>query len=102
MSRSTGYFIDCNVGGSLDHRDAIITSADDSPSYFHIVGMANVDAISVGAIFGSNYVNLAHPNIITVSDENMYPFAVEGSDASQNSAGDLVELYVLLENEHKK
>lgn len=82
MSRSTGYFIDCNVGGSLDHRDAIITSSDDSPSNSHIVGMANVDAIGVGAISGSKYVNPADPDIITVSDENMNTFAVEGSNAS--------------------
>jgi hypothetical protein len=69
VSRATGYSVDGNVGGSIDNRDAIITCGNDSFSYSHIVGMANMDSISVWTVLRGNYVKIACPYGLAVSDE---------------------------------
>lgn len=66
-----------------------------------------MDAISVGAISGGNYTNVVYPDVLALSDEYVNPFAIKGSDALQDSIGDLVELNVLLQmirtaNGHKQ
>lgn len=91
MSRTTGYFVDANVGGSLDNRDAIITSVNGRFGYSHIVGMTNMNAIRVRAICGGIYVKVACPYDLAVSDEHVNPFTVKGIEASYNSICDLVE-----------
>lgn len=82
MTRSTGQFVDCNVGGSLDNGDAIVTCANGSFSYSHIVRVANMDTISVGAVCRGTYMKVACPDVLAVSDEQMSPFAIKGSQAS--------------------
>ena len=76
MSRATGYFVDANVGGSLDNRDAIITSANGRFGYSHIVGMANMNAISVWAISRRNDLDTMHFHVLAAIYDNVVQLAI--------------------------
>lgn len=85
MSRATKNFVDGNVGGSFDHSNAIITSANDSFAYFHIVGGANMNSISIWAICWGKHMKLPQPNVLALSYEDVNSFAVSRCKASQHS-----------------
>ncbi|TQE06567.1 hypothetical protein C1H46_007809 [Malus baccata] len=95
MSGATDYVVDGNVGGSLNHADAIITSGNVSSGNLDIVGVANVDAVSVGACSRGRDIHSANPNILAVSDEKVNSFAVEGTNASNDPVRDAIEFDAL-------
>lgn len=60
-----------------------------------IVGVADVDAISVGACSRGGDIHSANPNILAVSDEKVNSFAIEGTNASNDPVSNAVEFDVL-------
>ena len=67
MSRATGDHIDCDIGSSLANRDAIVAGADHGLGYFHQVGLANVDSVSVGAFAGGHNCQAIDSHVVAAS-----------------------------------
>lgn len=85
MSRATCDFVDGNVGGSFNHTDAIIARANNRFGDLHVVGVADMDAIGVGAFIGGRDTDVTHPNVLALSDGHMKTLAVGGSDTFDDS-----------------
>lgn len=91
VSRTAGDFVDGDIHRSSTKRDAIVTSGNDRSRYFDIVRAADMYAISVWTGFWSCYVQFSQPNILTVCDEHVKPFAVDGTNAFHKPMCDATE-----------
>lgn len=77
MSRSAKDFVDGNVGGSLNHTDAVVPGGNVSSGNPHVVRVAYVDAVGVRACSGRFDMDPAHPNVLAVCDENVHSLRVK-------------------------
>ena len=76
MSRAAGYFLDADVAGSSNNANTIITSRDDAFGYSNEIGLADMDSVGVGAVFGGSDAEVVQPDVLALCDEDVEPFAV--------------------------
>ena len=77
MTRATSDIRDGDISVPLANGDAVITSANGQGSKIDIIAAANVDAISVVAIFRGRDVEVSDGDIGALLDAHVEAFAIE-------------------------
>lgn len=95
MSRPASNLADGDVAGSSNHTNTIVSGSDDAFGYLHQTGLADMNAICVGAVGWSSDNEFCKPNILAVSNEVMEPFAIKGCYSSYNCVFHIRKLYIL-------
>ena len=82
MSRATSNLFNADIGASLNHSNAVITGADNTSGYFHLIGLAYMDSIGVGARRRRSYMKIFCPDILGQNDGYVETHGVNRGDLS--------------------
>ena len=95
MSRATGYISDVDIGASTYDANAIITSADDTIWYIHLIGLADMDSVSVGAVGRGKYTKIFGLDVLGQNDGYVETHGIHRGDLSYNPVDYMIEFYRL-------
>ena len=95
MSRAAGYISDADIGASTYDAKAVIPSANDTVWYVHLIGLAYMDSISVGAVGRGEYTKIFCPDVLGQNDGYVETHGVNRGDLSYNPIDYMIEFYRL-------